>query len=56
MLLIITPEEAQRFYQTFGQPITITLPDSVVGPRSAFDEFDVIRAHGMGVDLREDTD
>jgi hypothetical protein len=55
MLLIITPEEAQQFYQTFGQPITITLPVAVVDTPEVFDEFDVIRAHGMGVDLQEST-
>ena len=56
----VTPDELMKFYKTFGFPLEITTAYELeeLGRKQAaevteevFDEFDPIRAHGMGVSL-----
>jgi alanyl-tRNA synthetase len=58
--LKVTPNEFLEFYRTYGFPIEITTAyelEELKRKRAAevteeaFDEFDPLRAHGMGVSL-----
>ena len=58
--LKVAPDEFLKFYETFGHPLEITTayeleelerkPAAEV-TEEVFDEFDPLRAHGMGVSL-----
>ena len=56
----VTPDELMKFYKTFGFPLEITTAyeleelerkQSAEVTEAVFNEFDPIRAHGMGVSL-----